>query len=178
MKTRCISLPYPSHNLYSRAALNAFLSDKDQSRHLVCLQAGSEGANLSIEAPNSAMFKKKGIICLRLSREPLTSSNIMREVIFIEMTRRALDNLYGHFNEIYMPVVSNPNNQEGCPELMAKDLVEKFSNYLAQVYVTIGLLKGKTLLPLPPYRLEISQSTTDKEKAHIFEGKSTWIRWF
>lgn len=99
----------------------------------------------------------------------------MKQVIFVEMTKKVLENLYGHFNEIYMPILSHPANQEGCSELMAKDLIEKFSNYLAQVYVTIGLVEGKTLLPLPPYRLEISQTTSDKEKAHIFEGNVVMV---
>jgi len=120
--------------------------------------------------PNTSMFKKKGIIGLRLSHDPLTQETISRKIIFIEMTRQVLEHLYGHFKEIYMPVLHNTANQADWPDIVTKDLMEKFNNYLAQVYVTLGLIKGKTLLPLPPHKLETSDNTSDKDKAHIFEG--------
>jgi len=76
-----------------------------------------------------------------------------------------------------MPILHNPNNQKEWSDLVSKDLMEKFNNYLAQVYVTIGLISGKTLLPLPPHKLTISESTPDKDKAHIFEGSIiTWTK--
>jgi len=175
MKTQCKYFFLVKTKILYRKALNLFLSAKDPSKHLICIQSSAESAVLSVEVPTPNMFKKKGIICIRLSKEELTQSNIMKQVIFIEMTKKVLNNLYGHFNEIYMPVLSHSNNQQGCSELMAKDLIEKFNNYLAQVYVTIGLIEGKTLLPLPPERLELSSTTTDKEKTHIFEGRLKFI---
>lgn len=155
--------------------MNLFLASKDPSKHLICVQTGAEATVLSVEVPTPNMFKKKGIICIRLSQEPLVQTTIMKQVIFIEMTKKILSNLYGHFNEIYLPVISHSNNQQGCSELMAKDFIEKFNSYLAQVYVTIGLIEGKTLLPLPPERLELSPATSDKEKTHIFEGRLKFI---
>lgn len=119
---------------------------------------------------NPSMFKRKGIVALRVNQEPLTQENILKNIIFLEMTRGVLDHLYSHFREIYMPIMHNPDNQAGWSDLVSKDLLEKFNNYLAQVYLTIGLIQGKTLLPLPPQRLETSDSTSDKDKAHIFEG--------
>lgn len=151
------------------------MSDKDNSGHLVCIQTGAETCTLSTDVPNPGMFKKKGIIGLRLSQEALTQETISRKVAFIEMTRQVLEHLYGHFKEIYMPVLHNPANQADWPEIVTKDLMEKFNNYLAQVYVTLGLIKGKTLLPLPPHKLEVSDGTSDKDKAHIFEGMFTFM---
>ena len=175
MKTQCKFFFIHKIKMFYRKALNKFLAAKDPSKHLICVQTSVEAATLSIEVPTPNMFKKKGIICIRLSQEVLEQTNIMKQVIFIEMTKKVLNNLYGHFNEIYLPVLSHSKNQQGCSELMAKDLIEKFSNYLAQVYVTIGLIEGKTLLPLPPERLELSPATSDKEKTHIFEGRLKFI---
>jgi dynein heavy chain len=58
-------------------------------------------------------------------------------------------------------------------ELVSKDLMDKFHNFLAHTYVTIGQVKGRTLLPLPPTESQQAgkETTSSKEKAHILEGK-------
>jgi dynein heavy chain len=45
--------------------------------------------------------------------------------------------------------MQNPDNQLGWTDLVTKDLMERFNNFVAQSYVLIGLSKGRTLLPLP-----------------------------
>jgi len=75
--------------------------------------------------------------------------------------------------------------------LVSKDLMEKFNNYIAQVYVIMGLTKGRTMLPLPNHKLMSggsgsgasgeagsgSDKTPDKDKAHVFEGSIiTWTK--
>lgn len=77
--------------------------------------------------------------------------------------------------------MQNPVNQEGWTDLVSKDLMEKFNNYIAQVYVVMGLNKGKTMLPLPSHKLTGAESandrTPDKDKAHVFEGSIiTWTK--
>jgi hypothetical protein len=37
--------------------------------------------------------------------------------------------------------------------------------------VTLGQVKGRTLLPLPPSDVTSSEKTSSKDKAHILEGK-------
>jgi dynein heavy chain len=48
--------------------------------------------------------------------------------------------------------------------------MDKFHNFLAHTYVTIGQVKGRTLLPLPPNDVTQSEKTSSKDKAHILEG--------
>jgi len=55
--------------------------------------------------------------------------------------------------------------------------MEKFNNYIAQVYVMLGLIKGRTMLPMPSSKLTSSDTTPDKDKAHIFESSIiTWTK--
>lgn len=55
--------------------------------------------------------------------------------------------------------------------------MEKFNNYVAQVYVLMGQIKGKTMLPLPSSKLTQNESIPDKDKAHVFEGSIiTWTK--
>lgn len=114
---------------------------------------------------------------MKLTSEAITQKNIAKDVIFFEMTRSILEHLYDHFYEIMAPVLQNPNNQQGWTDLVTKDLMEKFNNYVAQVYVIMGLMKGKTMLPLPSNKLTSSDTTPDKDKAHIFESSIiTWTK--
>jgi dynein heavy chain len=71
-----------------------------------------------------------------------------------------------------MPVLGNPLNQIGWSDLVSKDLMDKFHNFMAHTYVTLGQVKGRTLLPLPPSDVTSSEKTSSKDKAHILEGKS------
>lgn len=48
--------------------------------------------------------------------------------------------------------------------------MEKLNNYIAQMYLTIGQVKGETKLPLPPRKIMHSDKISDKDKAHIFEN--------
>lgn len=95
----------------------------------------------------------------------------------MEVTRNILEHLYVMFNDVMGPVMQNPENQVGWTDLVTKDLMEKFNNYVAQVYVILGLNKGRTLLPLPNAKLTSSETTSDKDKAHVFEGSIiTWTK--
>jgi hypothetical protein len=49
--------------------------------------------------------------------------------------------------------------------------MEKFHSFLAYTYVTIGQVKGRTLLPLPQADVTNSERTSSKDKAHILESK-------
>ena len=52
--------------------------------------------------------------------------------------------------EVFLPMLTNPRNQVGWPEVITREVVENLHKFIANVYVTIGQTKGKTLLPLPP----------------------------
>ena len=75
-----------------------------------------------------------------------------------------------------MPVLSNPLNQIGWSDLVSKEILDKFHNFLAQLYVTIGQVKGRTMLPLPPNDVTSSDKTSSKDKAHSLEGKIRSIK--
>ncbi len=154
-----------------------FFSEKNAIEHLIVLQTGADACLLSIECPKPDKFRKKGIYLIKVTNEPLTQKNVAKDVVFFEMTKNILEHLYDMFYEIMSPVLQNPNNQQGWTDLVTKDLMEKFNNYVAQVYVMMGLMKGKTMLPLPSGKLTSSDTTPDKDKAHIFESSIiTWTK--
>lgn len=74
-------------------------------------------------------------------------------------------------------MLGNPLNQIGWSDLVSKDLMEKFHQFLANTEVTLGLVEGKTALPLPPVDTVQSDKTSSKDKAAVLESAiSHWTR--
>ena len=65
----------------------------------------------------------------------------------------------------------------GWSDLVSKDLMEKFHQFLANTEVTIGLVEGKTNLPLPPADVTQNEKTSSKDKAAVLENAiSHWTK--
>jgi hypothetical protein len=56
----------------------------------------------------------------------------------MEVTKNALSHMHGIFEQIFMPLLHNEQNSRQWTELVSKDLIEKFNNYLAQTFVSMG----------------------------------------
>jgi dynein heavy chain len=74
--------------------------------------------------------------------------------------------------EIYFPLLTNPRNQEGWPEVITKEVQENLHRFLAQVCITIGNTQGITMLPLPPNHgaAIIDNTGRDKDRIHVLES--------
>jgi dynein heavy chain len=102
--------------------------------------------------------------------EKIDESNIATELVFMEINRSILENLYQISNEVFMPILGNPKNMMGWSDLVSKDLMDKMHVYLAHTFVTIGQVKGRTLLPLPPNDITSSEKTSSKDKSLLLEN--------
>ena len=122
------------------------------------------------------ILKYLDFIILRVGKEELEEETMKNDIIFLEMTQNLLEHMYSVCNEVIGPVMQNPDNQQGWSDLVTKDLMERFNNFVAHNYVMIGLSKGRTLLPLPNKKI-IQSDGPEKDKAHIFEGCIiTWTK--
>jgi len=55
--------------------------------------------------------------------------------------------------------------------------MEKVNTFVAQIYLTIGKIQGKTLLPLPLKKMIHSSDVSNKQKCQIFESRIiTWTK--
>jgi dynein heavy chain len=140
------------------------------------------GVALTFTTEGQQNLKGKALLVLR-ARSPkivnplnpedenltLDSSNIGTEVIFMEINKAFMDNLYHVCNEVFMPILGNPVNMVGWSDLVSKDLIDKFHIFLAHTYVTIGQIKGRTLLPLPAHDASSKVPASSKDKAVLLE---------
>jgi dynein heavy chain len=158
----------------TKTMLNQFC--EPSGHFLFIMQTGSDSLSVSNTPPLPSAIKKKSLIVVK-AREELADpeesgdfpTGIANEIVFMEINRPIMENLYLSCHEVFSPLLSNPLNQMGWSDLVCKDLMEKFNNFLAHTNVTIGQIHGKTNLPLPPPDVTSSDKTSSKDKAAILE---------
>ena len=106
-------------------------------------------------------FKKKSLCFLKLTECELSPENVDQKVIYGDFGDVPLEHLSILANEVFLPMLTNPANQVGWPEVITKEVIDNLHKFIANVYVTIGQTKGKTLLPLPPGGRDGSGSSSD-----------------
>jgi len=155
-----------------------FIVDEREETFFFVNQTSAENAQVLKECPplDQIAKSKKTLIFMKLWDDVLEHDTIPN-LTFFEINKNPLELLYQLCNEIYVPILHNPANQQGWTELISKDLMEKLNNFVAQIYLTIGQIKGRTMLPLPPTKIMKSTTISDKDKAHIFESSIiTWSK--
>eukprot|EP00899_Mesostigma_viride_P009330 jgi/Mesvir1/18399/Mv14277-RA.1 len=158
----------------NRIALLDFIKDPD----LPCIFI-FENAKGELRASKHAAgkFKKKSLYFVRLKEEPLSNETINQDIQYGEFAEQPLEYLSAISQEVYLPLLCNPRNQDGWPEVVTKEVLDNLHKFIANIYVTIGQTKGKTLLPLPPTEGKEEKNLRDKDRIHVLESAVvTWTR--
>ena len=165
-------------------AIKKFCSEQEFFMFLFAVPTGTTGIQFMTEAPSPDKIKKKAVLIVRARSKKevqgggeLDSTNMAQETIFMEINKSVLENLFGICSDVYMPILGNPLNMIGWSDLVSQDLMDKFHIFLAHTYVTIGQIKGRTLLPLPANDITTSEKTSSKDKAQLLENAiNHWTR--
>ena len=172
MERVCLTLPCKSDKfkklLLSEegALLLEFMNEPERQRIFVC-----DGAKeLTCFFTPDPKQKKKMIYFIKPQKEAITSENVAKAVMCGDLQPQALQHLYDTTSDVYLPLLTNPHNQAGLPEVVIKDVMEFLHKLVGAIYVTIGHTKGETLLPLPPMELpSADRATKDKERVYVLE---------
>eukprot|EP00854_Cymbomonas_tetramitiformis_P002137 gene2137-2836_t len=163
----------------SRVTIEQFLGDPDV-RKFICYEVG-KGDLVACTKPPSK-FKKKSVYFLKVNAGvELAVDNMDSEVVFGEFSEAPLEFLSASMQEVYLPLLCHHRNQEGWPEVICKEVTDNAHKCIANVYVTVGQTKGKTLLPLPPSEGGADPggkpNARDKKQIHVLESAVvTWTR--
>ena len=172
-------LKKPLENEDSQRTMQTFLGAHDDLGHLILYQTGGDNLVISEKAPPTSSMRRKVILVYKTVRYvEITMEKISELLGFMELSKNALENMSLTCQEVFLPVLANPANQQGWSDLVSKDLIEnKFHNFLSTIYVTIGEVKGRTMLPIPPQETTTSDRISSKDKAHVLEGAViTWTK--
>ncbi|CAK4109520.1 unnamed protein product [Aphanomyces euteiches] len=158
---------------YETEANEACVKEFIENEDLTCLIFSGDNVIASTKMPG-ALQRGKTICFHKMHKCVLTSKNILHDVLVSEVGTSTLEHLEKLISEIYLPIFSNPSNQEGWGEVASKEVVDKFHSYMATVSIITGAIKGETCLPLPPVD---SNSANLKNKISLLEGSIvTWTK--
>ena len=98
-------------------AVRDFLDNPDNQR-IFFIAGAKEGLNYPLPPANT---KKKGLYLLKPWGEgkPLTKDN-MDELVCGDMSPKLMENMFSVFQDVYLPILSNPKNQEARHAALAQ----------------------------------------------------------
>ena len=125
----------------------------------------------------SKLSKGKVLLLIKLNSCVLTPDNIPTTVVAMEMGGSSpFEHLELLANEIFLPVLSNPQNQEKWGEVPTREIMDRFHNFLSSATILCGQIKGETRLPMPPIDLA-GGPTSGKNRISLLEGAIiTWTK--
>jgi dynein axonemal heavy chain len=140
---------------------------------LVFVSAGGEKVNVYTSVPEQ--MRKKGLCFLKPSsiNDSLSDEMLRSQVVSFELTGNPLTDLNIVSHEVIRPVIRNPSNRESWSGPTSQEVLANLDNYLSELYVATGQVKGRTLLPLPEQDALAadSKSMDEKERIHRLETR-------
>jgi len=139
--------------------------------------AGAKDMTVSEKQPDDKS-KKKAVFAFKTGEYKYDEKKLdemFDTCICADMSPLMLNNLYGTLRNVYLPILSNPNNTQGWPEVVMKAFHDKYNWMLAAVNTAVGQTQGKTFLWLPPVEPPSSSSgggrdRSDKDRVHVLES--------
>jgi dynein heavy chain len=153
-----------------KEALVSFCED-DQKRCLII----PESMKLDFVIP-SKLAKGKVLMFLKLEPCVLKADNIVVSLAVLELGPNPFEHLELMANEVFLPVLSNPQNQAKWGEVHTREILDRFHNFLSSTTILCGQIKGETRLPMPPIDLS-GGPNTGKNRISLLEGAIiTWTK--
>jgi dynein heavy chain len=120
-------------------------------------------------------YKKKVAFVLKTKEAKIDEKDLsllFNQIVVGDLNSALLEGMHGVMRNVYLPIISNPRNTQGWPEVAMKAFADKYHHTLAAVVVAIGQTRGKTLLALPPGEMlgGANKDRQDKDRVHILES--------
>ena len=153
----------------SLAVVQSFI-DSDQT-DILCIVG--EQLRCTLGAPKTLpKGNSKALYFAKEQNVALTAENIQEMCTVNELLPDTLSQLQLILSEVYVPLLTNPANQEGWGEVTSKAVADGLHKFLANVSITLSQTKGETCLPLPPMGgfMTPSPPSANKDRIHLLEN--------
>ena len=117
-------------------------------------------------------LKRKTVYFLKVAPGPLPKEDFDKRIVHGDLSEAALEQLSLLAQEVFLPLLCNPSNQAGWPEMVTREVMDNVYKFSASAAVTVGLTKGQTLLPVPP----VGKSKAPKSNKSSFDGAAAGAR--
>uniref|UniRef100_A0A8C3PRY4 Dynein axonemal heavy chain 9 n=1 Tax=Calidris pygmaea TaxID=425635 RepID=A0A8C3PRY4_9CHAR len=86
------------------------------------------------------------------------------ELLCGDLPADALQHFAALVEEVIVPILTNQKNHQGWPQVVSQDIIHHVHNLKSTVFMVVGQVKGKTLLPLPAGLESIEDIDLENEK--------------
>lgn len=94
-------------------------------------------------------LKSKGVYFIKKQPVEVPKVNCADVLIVGDLATRAIDQLSCLVDEVFVPLLSNPDNHKGWPVMVAQDVEKHVHSLKSTVYQVQGQVNGQTVLPMP-----------------------------
>lgn len=127
--------------------ITKFFDDPNEKMLLMTVPATGVLTPLTSFSP---IVKQKFTYFIRKKKEPITMENFRKVVSFGDMGGKPIEELAVLMEGVFVPILSNPKNQEGWPKVVCEDVVahvRTFKNTVDQVrnYIRTESTVSKTI---------------------------------
>ena len=150
--------------------LESFFDDKESRCLLI-----PETLKLAISMPNR-LPKTKCLSLVKTGDALDAQKDINNQLVATEFGGPSpFDHLELISNEVFLPILSNPLNQQRWGEVATREIMDRFHSFLSSTTILCGQIKGETRLPMPP--LDVNGAASGKNRISLLEGAIiTWTK--
>lgn len=113
-------------------------ADDDQQRSL----SVPESMKIDTVIP-SKISKGKVLLFLKLEQCVLNKDKMSTQLAVLELGSSPFEHLELLANEVFLPVLSNPQNQAKWGEVPTREIMDRFHNFLSSTTILCGQIKGE-----------------------------------
>ena len=150
------------------ATIQSFIDSDDSA--ILCIVG--EQLRASLGAPKTLPKGNSKALYFAKEGGVLTGENVAEEVTCNELLPDTLAQLQLILSEVYVPLLTNVQNQQGWGEVTSKAVADGLHKFLANVSITLSQTKGETCLPLPPMQgfMTPQPPSANKDRIHLLEN--------
>ncbi|XP_057215442.1 dynein heavy chain 9, axonemal [Triplophysa rosa] len=116
--------------------------------------------------------KNRTIYFFKRSNKTLSVNTMKTDLIYGDIMHSHLVYFSEVVNEVVVPMLSNKRNYHNLPQVVSQDLIRHVHPFKNSVFVTMGVVKGKTVLPLPAGSDRFEEAAYEREKSGHLVDKS------
>ncbi|KAA6419077.1 MAG: flagellar outer dynein arm heavy chain beta [Trebouxia sp. A1-2] len=90
-----------------------------------------DGKDLAAAVKPPAKFKRKTVYFIKNQKTSLNAENIKKNVTYGDFAESPLETLSALSQEVILPVLSNPMNRSGWPDVVSKEVTENLHKFIA-----------------------------------------------
>ncbi|KAK7863235.1 hypothetical protein R5R35_001448 [Gryllus longicercus] len=127
----------------------------------VMLVLQNTAATLAIVTGFPASIKSKAVYFIKKSAQAVTKDNMEELLIPGDIAPKAIEHLACLVEEVFVPILSNPDNHTTWPAAVAQDIHMHVHGLKSTVYQVKGQVTGQTVLAMPVGVERVDQAERD-----------------